>query len=42
MFAELSAHLARQLTALQALIDGELALVNDTLRAFEVPMIAVG
>jgi hypothetical protein len=41
VFAELSAHLERQLSALQALIDGDLASVNATLRAFEVPMIAV-
>jgi photosystem II stability/assembly factor-like uncharacterized protein len=41
VFAELSAHLDRQLTALHALIEGDLASLNDTLRAFEVPMIAV-
>jgi hypothetical protein len=41
VFAELSTHLDRQLTALQALIEGDLASVNDALRALEVPMIAV-
>ncbi|MCA1647893.1 MAG: glycosyl hydrolase, partial [Chloroflexi bacterium] len=40
-FAELSAHLERQLTVLRALVEDDLASINATLRAFEVPMIAV-